>query len=141
MTHVFNIDLDAKCPQCGKGGSVNGGLCFECADKKIKQTIEKRRESNMIDGIGQKAIDQMKQQATNLIEGHKRKLQEVFLRAEDEGMKISLGITLKQVGTRIAVKTTIAYVVEKVGDEQSGFVDENQPGLFPVSNEKLVASK
>lgn len=77
MTHLFNIDMDAACPQCGKGGSVNGGLCTKCADKKIKQAIE----------------------------------------------------------------TQISYVVEKVSDKQSVFVDENQPALFPVTGEKLVVNE
>jgi NMD protein affecting ribosome stability and mRNA decay len=33
---TFTIDLNAKCPRCGKPGTVNGGLCLACALKAMK---------------------------------------------------------------------------------------------------------
>ncbi len=38
--HQMNIDEDQKCPKCGKGGSVNGGLCLSCGSKKIQKLID-----------------------------------------------------------------------------------------------------
>jgi hypothetical protein len=35
---TFHVDMDQKCPKCGKPGSVNGGLCFACALKTLKTT-------------------------------------------------------------------------------------------------------
>jgi len=32
----LNINEDEQCPSCGKGGSVNHGLCLSCANKKAK---------------------------------------------------------------------------------------------------------
>ena len=133
MTHVLNVDMDAKCPQCGKGGSVNGGLCFRCADKKIKQTIEKRKgDKPMVSGIGEKTIQIMQDQARDLIQIHKRKIQAAFYQAEEGKMKVGLSINIQQVGPKLAIETTITYTVEKVSDKQSVFVDENQPALFAV---------
>ena len=34
---TFTIDQDAPCPRCGKPGSVNGGLCMECAIKEVNR--------------------------------------------------------------------------------------------------------
>ena len=36
-TYKLNIDMDVKCPQCGKGGSVNGGICVKCAHKNLRK--------------------------------------------------------------------------------------------------------
>ncbi|BAS31193.1 hypothetical protein DEHALATV1_0090 [Dehalococcoides mccartyi] len=33
---VIHVNLNAKCPRCGKGGSVNGGVCMECMSKALK---------------------------------------------------------------------------------------------------------
>ena len=32
----MNIDLDKKCPICGKPGAVNDGICLKCAGKILK---------------------------------------------------------------------------------------------------------
>ena len=137
MTLTLNIDMDAACPQCGKGGSVNGGLCFRCAEGVAERLLilKKQGESEMISGIGQKAIDMMIKQTGDLINTHKRKIQEAFLQAEDGKMKVGLSVNIMQVGPKLAVETSISYVVEKISDKQSIFIDENQPALFAV-NEK-----
>ena len=57
-THTLNIDMDAACPQCGKGGSVNGGLCLKCAAKRL--IINPKTEykgGEMVSGIGEKTIE------------------------------------------------------------------------------------
>lgn len=35
--NTFVIDTDKPCPRCGKMGSVNGGLCMECAAKEAER--------------------------------------------------------------------------------------------------------
>lgn len=36
MILKVNIDLDQKCPECNKGGSVNNGLCLDCLTKAMR---------------------------------------------------------------------------------------------------------
>lgn len=36
----IDIDLDKTCPECGRPGSVNGGVCLECAAKKMSTLDE-----------------------------------------------------------------------------------------------------
>lgn len=35
--HEIRIDMDAKCPRCGNAGVANGGLCLQCAAKKLME--------------------------------------------------------------------------------------------------------
>lgn len=35
----IHINQDEKCPKCGKPGSVNGGLCLECATRRLTTKI------------------------------------------------------------------------------------------------------
>lgn len=39
-TAVITINEDEKCPNCGKPGAVNGGLCLECINKKLAHQPE-----------------------------------------------------------------------------------------------------
>jgi hypothetical protein len=36
-TYTLNIDLDAPCPKCGRPGSVNNGLCLNCANRRAEK--------------------------------------------------------------------------------------------------------
>lgn len=37
---TLNINQDEKCPRCGRGGAVNGGLCLDCATKRLGGLME-----------------------------------------------------------------------------------------------------
>jgi hypothetical protein len=127
MTMTLNIDMDAACPQCGKGGAVNHGICLTCVNKNL---LKKMKGKTMVSGIGEKTIQEMKRQAEELIDTHKRSLQAAFLKAEDGKMKVGISIAIVQAGEKLIVESTITYTVEKVSDKQSAFIEENQPGLF-----------
>jgi hypothetical protein len=132
MTHTLSIDMEVACPQCGKGGSVEGGLCFRCAEGVAERLLILRKQGadNMISGIGEKTIETMQRQTKDLIETHKRNIQAAFLKAEDGKLKVGISIAIVQAGAKLAVESTITYTVEKVSDKQSAFIDENQPALF-----------
>ena len=134
MTMTFSIDMDAKCPQCGKGGSVNGGLCLKCVSNKLLIINPKTeyRGGEMISGIGERTIEAMQKQSADLIETHKRNIQAAFLRAEDGKLKVGISIAIVQAGEKLIVESTITYTVEKVSDKQSAFIEENQAPLFPA---------
>ena len=51
-TPTITIDMDAKCPFCGKMGAVNNGICMKCALKILKHG--KRRLAMK---FGPKSID------------------------------------------------------------------------------------
>lgn len=34
--YTINIDMDAKCKQCGKKGAINGGICLNCVMKNLR---------------------------------------------------------------------------------------------------------
>lgn len=42
MTARIAIDMDARCPVCGKKGAVNGGLCIECLYVRITALLKGR---------------------------------------------------------------------------------------------------
>jgi hypothetical protein len=44
QARTFFIDYNAKCPRCGKPGSVNGGLCLSCARVKLAAELSSRRK-------------------------------------------------------------------------------------------------
>jgi hypothetical protein len=95
----------------------------------------------MIDGIGEKCIEAMMQQTNDLILTHKRGIQKAFSAAEDCKLKVGVSINIQQVAEKVLIETAITYVVEKVSDKQSGFIDENQPLLFPVDDKKLAINE
>ena len=86
----------------------------------------------MINGIGEKTIETIKRQASDLIDTHKRKIQAAFYQTDEGRMKVGLSVNIQQVGPKLAVETSISYVVEKISDKQSVFIDENQAPLFAV---------
>lgn len=43
--HEFKINDDQPCPRCGKGGSVNGGLCLKCASDQARDEMEEVADS------------------------------------------------------------------------------------------------
>lgn len=34
---VINVNLDAKCKRCGKGGATDSGVCLPCINKALKK--------------------------------------------------------------------------------------------------------
>ena len=84
----------------------------------------------MVSGIGEKTIEAMIQQTNDLIATHKRGIQKAFIGAEDGKLKVGIGINIVQVGQKLSIETAISYVVEKITDKQSGFVEENQVLMF-----------
>lgn len=36
MNIQINIDMDKKCPECGKGGATQNGLCLRCITKSMR---------------------------------------------------------------------------------------------------------
>lgn len=36
MNIQINIDMDKKCPECGKGGATQNGLCLGCISKSMR---------------------------------------------------------------------------------------------------------
>lgn len=44
---VFNVDLEAKCPRCGKPGAMNGGPCLSCCNRSLKALSDKERASRL----------------------------------------------------------------------------------------------
>lgn len=40
---TLTVDLGAPCPKCKKPGSVNGGLCFKCAERRLMEEIRKAK--------------------------------------------------------------------------------------------------
>lgn len=39
---TINVNMDEKCPDCGKPGSVNGGRCLSCAATLLRQQVKDR---------------------------------------------------------------------------------------------------
>ena len=39
--------MDATCPECKKGGAVNGGICVKCAHKNLRKELKKRKPNNI----------------------------------------------------------------------------------------------
>ena len=35
--YQINVNLDAKCKRCGKGGATQGGYCIGCLAKMVKE--------------------------------------------------------------------------------------------------------
>ena len=56
-TPTITIDMDKKCPGCGKAGITENGLCLECVAKKIRgesvlQTSKFQRAPDWVSAIG-----------------------------------------------------------------------------------------
>ena len=84
----------------------------------------------MTNGIGEKTFSTIEQQIDELLATHKRGIQRAFSAAEDCRLKVNFGINIQRVAEKVLVETGITYVVEKINDKQSGFVDENQVLMF-----------
>jgi hypothetical protein len=49
MSHYrFEINMDKKCVECGKGGAAGSGLCMPCATKAIVGKVMKSPEGRAV---------------------------------------------------------------------------------------------
>ena len=101
--YILNIDLDKKCPLCGKKGSVNGGLCLECATKKITGRLKM---------IGDKTLKEASMQCAGMLRDHAEQIGDVF--ANDGALAVSLKISLSQEDGGVGVETEIGFITGKV---------------------------
>jgi hypothetical protein len=85
----------------------------------------------MINGIGEKSIESMKAQAEDLIESHKRNFQEVQMKSDDGDLDIGFKIMVRREGEGLFIETRITYIMSKVTDKRSAYVQENQMEIFP----------
>jgi hypothetical protein len=118
-TYVLNIDLDKKCPLCGKKGSVNGGLCLGCATKKITG-------GNKM--IGAKTLQEAVNQCAGMMRDHSAEIEDVF--NNDGSLIVTLKTTFTQEEGGVGVETGIAFVTGKVSDKSfKKTVNEDQEDL------------
>lgn len=66
----FNVDMDEACPRCGKGGSINGGLCLDCARKNLEGIIDDNTIKTMLSAI-ETMLYQNSQKANDAWRGRK----------------------------------------------------------------------
>lgn len=48
MSLTINIDMDAKCAECKKGGATPNQLCLSCTTRAAKPTPRMRSEAGRI---------------------------------------------------------------------------------------------
>ena len=53
-TYKIDLDSNAKCKRCGKGGAVNGGFCLDCILKNLEEGKYDHILKNHRKSIGQR---------------------------------------------------------------------------------------
>lgn len=90
----------------------------------------------MITGIGEKTFEAIQAQVKDLLEGHTNSIKSAFLKTENKKLKVDIKILFEQKGDGVTAKTSIAYLPsEKVKDENTAFIKENQMAIFPKTDE------
>jgi hypothetical protein len=117
--YVINIDLDKKCPLCGKGGSVNGGLCLECFTKKITGGYKM---------IGEKTLQEAVNQCAGMVRDHSAQIRDVF--NNDGSLSVTLKTTFTVEDGGVGVETEIGFITGRVKDKSyKKTVNEDQEDL------------
>jgi hypothetical protein len=47
-TYRFEINMDKKCAECGKGGATGSGICLSCATRAISGGTMKSHEGRSV---------------------------------------------------------------------------------------------
>lgn len=42
---TININMDKRCPECGKGGATDNGLCLGCTKKAMDSAAKMKSEN------------------------------------------------------------------------------------------------
>ena len=64
MNHVININMDAKCAECRKGGATACGLCLGCAAKAMDpKRVMKSPQGREVQARWAKQFAEAKQQS------------------------------------------------------------------------------
>lgn len=60
MKLTIHVDMDRKCPECGKGGATQNGLCLGCITKSMRGRPMKsdlgRAHQKQIGAVPRKAV-------------------------------------------------------------------------------------
>lgn len=128
ITPTLTIDEDKECPQCGKPGSVNNGLCLKCGVKKLERMANVK--------IGPITIAEIERTINSLLVLHATDIDVAFILSDDEKPMLSIALTVKlEPGkTGIDIDTTMTFVKDRVKDKVSSHADENQKNLFDAKD-------
>ena len=123
-THTIEINMDVKCKQCGKGGATPSGLCLACITNTLKG--EKRMAT-----IGHNVREGIQKQIGQMLQDYQTELDAAYLGAEDEKLKISLGVDISPgESAEFKIDVSMSFVTRKIKDKGTIFVDEKQGSLF-----------
>jgi len=118
-TPVIAINMDKACKECGQMGTAQGGICIDCAAKKILP----------INKIGQKTIRAITDQVEAMLQTYLAALNRAYLNEENLKVGFSTDIT-PGTGGDLVLTTKISFVESRVKDETQMTVNEAQIGLF-----------
>ena len=117
---ILSIDLDKTCQLCGKGGSVNGGLCLKCTTKKLMGGTKTM--------IGQKTLQEAINQCAGMVSDCSGQINDVF--ANDGSLSVTLKVTFSQEAGGVGVETEIGFITGKVKEKSyKKTVNEDQEEL------------
>lgn len=114
------INNDENCPKCGGPGSVNGGLCLECATDRIVSAHDP------ID----KAINEAIKLFTNNLDRYRTLIYDAMMADEDHEIALTCPVKISEKGKGIGVEVGIGFAMGKVKDSARSFIDEKQLRLF-----------
>ncbi len=119
--HNIEINMDAKCSACGKGGAIKDqrdGLCMECISKRMKAELKKDR-------ITAEMLQEIAGTIKDLLIEDRENIEWAFQRVPD-GFKISITMNIEH-----TVPPTVEYNVS--------FALE--PAREPVQKHKITLKK
>ena len=59
---IININLDAKCKRCGKGGAMQNGFCMPCQGKEIIKRLKRGEFDDILKPLKDKARKDLRKQ-------------------------------------------------------------------------------
>ena len=122
---VLSIDMDEPCPRCGKKGSVNGGLCLDCAVKAITETLKEKQSK-----IGAKSFVQILGDIRALLIQQHLRINEAYILNDDElTLSISVKVQPHKRGGNL-ITTALSFTKEKIKEAIETRVDESQIRMF-----------
>jgi len=118
-TYHLKIDQDKNCKKCGELGATPSGICLGCAAKLFKEKT-----------IGFVTIQQMKAEACHKIDEYAKEIDEAYVKADGEAtVKVTSALSGTKMAGQVELKTTIAFVKDRINDSSKILVHESQLGL------------
>ena len=134
-TYKMDVDMDKPCPQCGKPGAVNGGICLECAATAIDRGFTNEKLELIAAKAAEDLIGLVRESEAKILDAWHKAAEEAQTQESKPKFKLGFSITLDMDEDKM--DCTLSFSVKHSLTAEHGIPgsDAAQPEL-PITNGK-----